>query len=126
MQDGKHLILCIDDDQDVRFYLKNLLESNGYAYAEASTAEQGLKVYKQTQPDAIIVDLMMEEVDAGTSFVKELRAMGNSAPIFMLSSMGDNLNMTADYSSMGLSGVFQKPVNNDRLLKMLSTKLQAK
>jgi len=124
MQDGKHVILVIDDDPDVRLVLKTVLEANGYVMAEAGTAEEGLRVYKQTHPDLIIVDLMMEEVDAGTSFVRDLRALGNTAPIYMLSSVGDNLNMATDYSSLGLSGVFQKPVDHNRLLSILKTKLR--
>ena len=124
MQDGKHLILCIDDDPDVRFFLKTVLEANGYGFCEAASGEEGLKIYKKENPDLIIVDLMMEEVDAGTSFVKELKALGNSKPIYMLSSVGDNLNLTTDYSSLGLDGVFQKPISTDRLLSVLKTKLK--
>ena len=74
-------------------------------------------------PDLLVVDLMMEEVDAGTNFVKELKALGNTAPIYMLSSVGDNLNMTVDYNALGLSGVFQKPIENDKLLGILKAKL---
>jgi len=124
MQDGKYVILCIDDDEDVRLCLKMLLEANGYVMAEAASAEEGLRVYKQVRPDLLIVDLMMEEVDAGTSFVKELQALGNRAPIFMLSSVGDNLNLATDYSTLGLAGVFQKPVDNDQLLAILKAKLK--
>ncbi len=102
-----------------------MLEGNGYVYAEAASAEDGLKVYKTTQPDLVIVDLMMEEVDAGTSFVKELQILGNTAPVYMLSSVGDNLNMMTDYSSLGLSGVFQKPIESEALLAILQTKLGA-
>ena len=69
--------------------------------------------------DLLILDLMMEEVDAGTGMVKELKLLGNQAPIFLLSSVGDNLSMTADYSSMGLAGVFQKPVDRVQLLNVL-------
>lgn len=123
MQNGKHVILYIDDDRDFLDSMRAILEANGYVMAEASTAEEGLQVYRTTNPDLIIVDLMMEEVDAGTSFVKELRAMGNKAPIYMLSSVGDNLNMSTDYSELGLSGIFQKPINPDALLKVLKAKL---
>jgi len=125
MQDGKHVILCVDDDPDIRLFLKTVLEANDYVMAEAATGEEGLQVYREHQPDLIIVDLMMEEVDAGTSFVKELRALGNKAPIYMLSAIGDDLTQSADYSALGLSGVFQKPVNPDHLLAILKTKLSA-
>lgn len=124
MQDGKHVILAIDDDQDVLDALRMILEAKGYVMVEANSAEEGLKAYRQASPDLLIVDLMMEEVDAGTSFVRELLALGNPAPVYMLSSVGDNLNANADYSALGLSGVFQKPLNPDLLLSILRAKLK--
>lgn len=124
MQDGKFVILVVDDDPDIRYTLQVVLEKNGYKYVEASSCEEGLNVYKQTKPDLLIVDLMMEEVDAGTNFVKELKALGNTAPIYMLSSVGDSLNINTDFSELGLSGVFQKPINNTVLLSILKTKLK--
>jgi len=123
MQDGKHVILYVDDDQDVLDGVRLVLESNGYVMVEANTAEEGLRTYKETQPDLLIVDLMMEEVDAGTSLVRELRALGNQAPIYMLSSVGDGLHMTIDTSELGLAGVLQKPVEHQVLLNLLKTKL---
>ncbi len=124
MKDSKHVILYIDDDQDCLDAVRIILEANGYEMVEAQSAEEGLNVYKKSDPDFIIVDLMMEEVDAGTSFVKELRILGNKAPIYMLSSVGDNLSMTTDYSELGLSGVFQKPMEPDTLLTILKVKLK--
>jgi DNA-binding response OmpR family regulator len=123
MQDGKHVILCIDDDPDILSFLKIVLEAEGYVYAGAESAEDGLRVYKETNPDCIIVDLMMEEIDAGAGFVKEMQLLGNQAPVFMLSSAGDNLHMTTDYTSLGLAGVFQKPLARETLLTVLKAKL---
>ena len=124
MQDGKHVILYVEDDPDFLFAMRTLLEKHGYVMVEARSAEEGLRAYKQSPPDLIIVDLMMEEVDAGAAFVKELRLLGNTAPIYMLSSVGDNLSATTDYSELGLSGVFQKPLDNDMLLSILKSKLK--
>jgi DNA-binding response OmpR family regulator len=124
MQDGKYTILCIDDDPDILETLKVVLEANDYTVAQAPCAEDGLKVYKEIKPDLVIVDLMMEEIDAGTNFVKEVKALGSDVPIYMLSSMGDTLNMSTDYSALGLSGVLQKPVTPDALLKLVRSKLQ--
>lgn len=123
MQDGKHVILCIDDDDDILFFLQTVLEAKGYKVLTAGTAEEGLRLFKSTTPDFLFVDLMMEEVDAGTRLVKELKLLGNTAPIFMLSSVGDNLSMIADYTSLGLSGVLQKPVDEQQLLAILKAKL---
>lgn len=126
MQDGKHVILCIDDDPDILSFLEIVLESEGYVYAGAASAEEGLREFKQIDPDLIIVDLMMEEVDAGTGFAKELRVLQNRAPVFMLSSVGDNLNLTTDTTTLGLAGVFQKPLAKETLLAVLKAKLAQK
>ena len=123
MQDGKHVILCVDDDPDILSFLRIVLEAEGYVVGEALSAEEGLQVYKEIDPDLMIVDLMMEEVDAGTSFVKELKVLGNDKPIYMLSSTGDNLNRMIDYNELGLTGIFQKPIAKDKLLSVIKTKL---
>ena len=124
MQDGKFVILCVDDDQDLLDAMRLVLEKNGYVMVAARSAEAGLRKYKESNPDLVIIDLMMEEVDAGTSLVKELKAVGNTQPVYMLSSVGDNLNVTIDYAELGLTGVFQKPINNQELLTVLKTKLK--
>lgn len=126
MQDGKCVILCVDDDPDFLDVLQMILESNGYVMVQAASAEEALRVFRQTDPDLLLVDLMMEEVDAGTSLVRELKAMGNQAPIYMLSSVGDSLSMSTDCNELGLAGVFQKPVDSASLLTTLRAKLGAR
>jgi DNA-binding response OmpR family regulator len=123
MRDGKPLILCVDDDADLLDLLRRQLEKGGYAVDTAFTAEEGLVKFKQQAPDLIIVDLMMEEIDAGTNLVKELKLAGNKAPIYLLSSMGDQLDVSTGYRQLGLDGVFQKPVNAEALLRTIKAKL---
>jgi CheY-like chemotaxis protein len=76
------------------------------------------------QPDLILVDLMMEEVDAGTNFVKELKALGNTRPVYMLSSVGDALTLSTDYAALGLAGVLQKPISPAVLKSTLRARLK--
>jgi DNA-binding response OmpR family regulator len=123
MRDGKHLILCVDDDADLLDLLRMQLEKGGYAVEAAFSAEEGLGKFKQIKPDLIILDLMMEEIDAGTNLVKELKLAGNQAPILLLSSMGDQLNLSTGYRELGLDAVFQKPVNAESLIRTIQAKL---
>jgi len=123
MSERRPLILCIDDDPDILSFLEIVLEGEGYAFAGAESAEEGLRVYQKVDPDAVIVDLMMEEVDAGATFVKELQRLGNTAPVFLLSSVGDHYSATVEYASMGLAGVLQKPLVKARLLAVLKARL---
>lgn len=124
MHDGKYTILCIDDDPDILETLKVVLEANNYHVVQAPCAEDGMKVFKEAKPDLVIVDLMMEEIDAGKNFVKEVKALGIEIPIYMLSSMGDTLNMSINYAELGLTGVLQKPVMPDALLALVKSKLK--
>ena len=123
MSDKKPIILYVDDDPDYREVMRVILEASGYEVSEASSAEEGLRVYQSRKPDLVIVDLMMEEVDAGTSFVKELRLLGNTVPIYMLSSVGESLSVSADYMTLGLAGIFQKPIDRNSLLAVLKARL---
>ena len=123
MKDAKYLILYVDDDLDLLEATSLRLEKAGYAVATARSAEEGLKAYKAQSPDFVLVDLMMEEVDAGTTLVKELKLLGNKAPVYVLSSVGDQLNQITSYADLGLMGVLQKPVNFDSLVKTLKAKL---
>lgn len=123
MTEQKKVILYVDDDQDYLDMLRAILEAAGYEMVEAQSAEEGLQLFKEAGPDLVIVDLMMEEVDSGTNFVKELKVIGAGVPIYMLSSVGDNLSMTADPVDLGLDGVFQKPIDGRTLLTVLKVKL---
>jgi DNA-binding response OmpR family regulator len=124
MRNDQHVILYIDDDQDYLDAMREIVEAGGYVMVEARSAEEGLKVYRREQPDLLIVDLMMEEVDAGTAFVKEVQALGNTAPIYMLSSLGDTLALTTDTGAIGLTGVLQKPLDPRTVLDMLRAQLK--
>ena len=124
MTDRKKTILYVDDDPDYLDTVRTILEANGYEMVEARTAEEGIHHFKETRPDLVIVDLMMEEVDSGTSLVKELKLAGADVPIYMLSSVGDNLHLTTDFTALGLDGIFQKPIDPDTLLTVLEVKLK--
>jgi DNA-binding response OmpR family regulator len=124
MQGNQYVIMIIDDDRDFITATKTVLETSGYIVREADSAEQGIHTYKDAKPDLILVDLMMEEIDSGTNFVRDLKLLGNTAPIFLLSAAGDEMTDNVDYSELGFAGVFQKPVDTRRLLNVLKAKLK--
>jgi DNA-binding response OmpR family regulator len=123
MQDGKYVILCIDDDPDVLETLQILLQANGYTTITAPNAEEGLKLYQSQRPDLVLLDLMMEDIDSGTKVLRKLQDVDPDIPIYLLSSAGDLFFNTIDYRNIGLSGVFQKPITPNVLLSLLRTKL---
>jgi hydrogenase maturation protease len=116
-------ILIIDDDPDIRKATRIVLESAGFVVGEASTGEEGLKTAQKIKPDAILLDLMMETVDAGSKVSTQLKEGGFTAPIFLLSSVGDAVRYNIDAQELGLAGIFQKPIDHQTLLSTLKAEL---
>ena len=125
MRDGQHAILCIDDDPDFLESTALLLKGAGFLLETAFSAEEGLKRYRSAKPDLVILDLMMEKVDAGLDLVNEIRALGDPPPIYLLSGVGNELHRYVDQSSLGVAGVLQKPIAPDSLLKIIEANLKA-
>jgi DNA-binding response OmpR family regulator len=123
MREGKHVVLYVEDDADYQDMVREILEAADFEMVAASSAEEGIRAWDREKPDLVIVDLMMEEVDAGTSLITDLRARGCDVPIYMLSSVGDDLAMSMDYGALGLAGVFQKPIDGRSLVTILKARL---
>ncbi len=124
MAEKQKTILIIDDDPDIRASMRIVLESAGFSVGEAGDGEEGLKVAEKIKPDAIIVDLMMETVDAGSRVSTSLKESGYKGPIFLLSSAGDAVRYNIDPKELGLAGIFQKPIDHEVLINTLKAKLQ--
>jgi len=85
-------ILIIDDDEDFRISIRTLLTSRNFTVVEAETAQSGLEKIKSEKPNLIILDIMMETIDAGYSLnqvVKFQEQFGEykRIPILMVSSI---------------------------------------
>lgn len=120
---GRRRILYVEDDPDYREAVRAVLESEGYDVLEAASAEEGLALFKASPPDAALVDLMMEEVDAGMTLARELRAAGATIPVVLLSSVGDALANELASDELGVAAVLQKPVRRETLLGILRNRL---
>jgi hydrogenase maturation protease len=117
-------ILIIDDDADVRATLRVILESAGFTVGEAADGNAGMKIAERIRPDAIILDLMMETVDAGSKVSTTLKSFGFTCPIYLLSAAGDSVRYNIDTQQLGLAGIFQKPADPKTLVATLKTSLK--
>jgi CheY-like chemotaxis protein len=88
--DQKQLLL-IDDDPNLILLVKDYLEFRGYAVNTAGNGREALEVLDSTEPDMIICDVMMPEMD-GYTFVKQVRENPDTEwiPILFLSAKGQS------------------------------------
>ena len=76
------LILVVDDEVQIRRFLKISLESAGDRVAETETGEEGIRQAAALNPDAVILDLGLPDMD-GLDFVKRIREW-SSIPVIVL------------------------------------------
>ncbi len=112
-------ILVIDDDPDVLSSLRSTLESSKYQVVTALSGEEGLKKFKDEKPALIICDIMMEQISTGIDAVKKMRAEDKDVKIYILSDIGSLTASNIDVYKLGASGILQKPINPDELLKIV-------
>src|SRR6266851_5388792 len=79
---GNALILTIEDDVQIRRFLRVTLTSHGYQWLEATTAQEGLKQVSLHHPDLIILDLGLPDLD-GLEVIRQLREW-TTTPIIVL------------------------------------------
>jgi len=121
----KKIVLCVDDDADVLEAMDMVLGSAGYRVVLAASGPEAMKTFTKVKPDMVIVDLMMESIDAGVRLVGQMRADGFPGPIVMLSSVGDAMNLQNDFTTLGLDGMLQKPIEPKMLLRLVNAKIGA-
>ena len=64
-------VLIIDDDPGIRESLKTILEGK-YELQEAGNRKEGMTVLKESIPDLIVLDVMMEDLDSGFEMAREI------------------------------------------------------
>ena len=84
----KAMILVVDDDPDIRIMLSTVLEVEGYGVITARDGVECLELIRETQPDLLILDLLMPRKD-GFTVVRELRESAEYAdlPILILTAV---------------------------------------
>jgi two-component system alkaline phosphatase synthesis response regulator PhoP len=99
----KKKILLVDDDADFTEAVKLLLESRSYEVTAANDGKEGLKKVQTEEPDLIILDVMMPEMD-GYQVCARLKAdpKYRQIPILLLTAVGEAITTTTYTKEMGM------------------------
>lgn len=82
--DNKYSVLIVDDAAFSRRMIRKYLQADGYEVLEASNGQEGLEIASDRQPDCILTDLLMPEMD-GFEFLETVREQGLTIPIAIIS-----------------------------------------
>jgi len=87
MARAKATILCIDDHWNGLIGRKKLLEQNGYEVLEASGGDEGLKLFRSRNVDAVVLDYQMPGMN-GDVVAAKMKRINSHVPIMLLSAYG--------------------------------------
>lgn len=111
-------ILVIDDDISIRTMLREYLTEKGYTVATATNGREGLFVARESNPDLVLLDIMMPEMD-GHAFINNFRTESN-APVILLTARVDESDKVEGLD-LGADDYVTKPFS----LKELNSRIQA-
>lgn len=121
-------ILIVDDDADTREFLSFLLEQYKAKTVVVSSANEAYAAMKQTQPDLLLSDLGMPEVD-GYSLIRQIRALspksGGQIPAIALTAYATETDQERVFAA-GFQKHLAKPVEPDKLLASIKDLLGQK
>ena len=110
-------VMIVDDSLFVRNHLSKLLAKNGYEIVVAENGEQAVTAYRQTRPDAVLMDITMPRKD-GLQALTEIREHDARARVIMLTALDQELAATRAIH-VGAKDFLVKPVPPNQLLTAL-------
>ena len=112
MNSNKYKVLIIEDEGNIRHFVKTILATNGYQVIEAKTAAAGKMAFMSHSPDVVILDLGLPDGD-GMDFLKLIR-QDFSTPIIVLSARTDEKDKVVALDS-GANAYITKPFGTAEL-----------
>lgn len=117
-------ILVVDDEYANIFFLKRVLNGEGYETISASSGYEALSLVEENRPDAILLDIMMPEL-SGLDVLKKLKENNSTSeiPVIMVSAKTESVDIE-NALDLGAIEYLRKPVDEVELLARLRTALR--
>lgn len=121
---AKEKILAVDDDPDILKLLQYNLEKEGFSVITAANGQEALRLVRSQPPQAIILDLMLPEVD-GLEVCRQIKRDESlsQVPILMLTAKGEEVDRVVGFE-LGADDYITKPFSPRELVLRLKAILK--
>ena len=118
-------IVIIDDDHDILDASSLVLTSKGHEVLTATNPDDGFQLVKDTLPDLIILDVMMNEPDDGFFLAQKFRKNKITTPILMYSSVSKTIGMSFGVNELvPVDDFVEKPISPALLVEKVESLLK--
>lgn len=113
-----HTILIADDAEFMRSMLRQIIEDMGWTVAaEASDGHEAIEMYRNIQPDLVLLDITMPNLD-GSEALKTILAEDPTAQVVMITALGQK-EQVLEAIKAGARDFIIKPFDHDRVTHTL-------
>jgi CheY-like chemotaxis protein len=125
MANDTKTILVVDDDEDFLFQQKVQLEAAGYKVLTAGGSAEAKETLRANKPDMAVIDLMMEEMDAGFTLCREIKSKYPDCPVVICTGVTSETGMEFDAATdeerawVKADALLDKPVRFEQLKREL-------
>lgn len=118
------MVLIIEDDNEVREFLESLLERAGYETATAANGKEGVELFRTTEVDLVITDIIMPEKD-GIETIMDMKRTRPTLKVIAISGGGraEPENYLHSARLLGADRTIKKPFTNEDILEAVGTLL---
>ena len=118
----QNTILVVDDEPDIRELIKDILDDEGYQVTTAENGETARLALSQHQPDLILLDIWMPDID-GITLLNEFKQQYPNLTIVMMSGHG-TIETAVEATRLGACDFIEKPLSTAKLLRGVEAALE--
>lgn len=119
---GKNRILLVDDEEGVRFGVRDFLDSHGFEVAEAETCAGAQEAFRTHKPDCAVLDYRLPDGDA-LELMPRLKEIDDTVPLLVLTGHG-SIDLAVRAIKEGAEQFLTKPIDLPALLIVLKRLLE--
>lgn len=115
-------ILIVDDDRDICMLLKRFLTRHGYEVLEAYSGKKALELLDETQPDLVMCDFRLEDME-GNTLLGKIKERYLHVPVIIMTGYSD-IKIAVEVMKMGAFDYITKPLFPDEILVTIKKALE--
>jgi CheY-like chemotaxis protein len=129
---GNPSVLLVDDDDDFLFQQRMQLEAAGFRVLTAENQAKAKEVFAQSKPDLAVIDVMMENPDAGFTLCHWLRKQAPAMPVILVTSVNSETGLDfamateEERSWIKADAMLAKPIRFEQLKREIDRLLGVK
>ena len=116
-------VLIVDDEPNIRRMVGALLSAEGYHVVEASSGAQGVRLAEESDPDVVLLDLMMPGDVNGMVALQQLKERRSELPVIMMSGRA-GLSDAVQATKLGAVNFLEKPLAPEGVLFAIASALE--